>query len=106
MDRSGVETAAKLLAKAQSTDWDDESIALVEKAYQLLAGVITRAEDEAGSSPTAQRRRERRYRRDRRVGRRSTMAAPAMFAPDPGLAYRRLAEGLRPQASGAVNVTA
>jgi len=105
MDRSGVKTAAKLLAKAESTGWDAEAIALVEKSYRLLAAVLNVAEED-GSADAGPRRRERRHRRDRRAGRRASTTAVSASAPDPGVAYRRLAEGLRPQAPAAMDLTA
>ena len=43
MSREMVQTAAKLLAKAQSTTSDHEAIALVERSYGLLADVIVLA---------------------------------------------------------------
>jgi|HubBroStandDraft_6_1064221.scaffolds.fasta_scaffold817526_2 hypothetical protein len=104
MDRCGVQTAAKLLAKAQSTVWDAESLALVEKSYRLLAAVLNAADDEAASAG-GPRRRERRYRGDRRAGRRAVTAATPASASDAGVTYRRAAEGLRPRA-GAVDLTA
>ncbi len=64
MGRATVETAAKLLAKAQSTTSDEEAMALVERCYELLARVIN-AHDEA-NPVTGQRRRERRRLAERR----------------------------------------
>jgi len=40
LDRSGIRRAAKLLAKAASTDSDDEAIALTLRSYSLLADAI------------------------------------------------------------------
>ena len=40
IDRSGIKTAARLLAKAESTDSDYEAIALAERSYSLLADTI------------------------------------------------------------------
>ena len=97
MDRCGVDKAAKLLAKAQSTEWNGEGLALVEKAYQLLAGVINAADHAAGDDPAGPRRRERRLRRDRRTGRHATHAAAPLPGTDPTVAYGRLVEGLRPR---------
>jgi hypothetical protein len=47
IDRRSMELAANLLAKAQSTDFDAEAVALVEKSYVLLAKVITAFDDAA-----------------------------------------------------------
>ncbi len=105
MDRCDVQTAAKLLAKAQSTVWDAESLALVEKSYRLLAAVLNAADDERGKRWPSPRRRERRYRSDRRAGRRATTAATPTSVSDAGVSYRRMAEGLRPRAA-AVDLTA
>jgi hypothetical protein len=105
MDRSGVEKAAKLLAKAQSTGWNGEGIAFVEKAYQLLAGVINAADHEMGLDPGSPRRRERRLRRERRAGRHTiNMAAPPLGTDLSG-AYGRLVEGLRPRSTGSIDLT-
>ncbi len=41
MDGHGMQLAAKLLAKARSTDYDAEAFALVRKCEQLLADVLT-----------------------------------------------------------------
>jgi hypothetical protein len=105
MDRGGVQTAAKLLAKAQSTVWDAESLALVEKSYRLLAAVLNAADDEEATSAGGPRRRERRYRGDRRAGRRAMTAATPTSASEAGVTYRRMAEGLRPHAA-VVDLTA
>jgi len=105
MDRGSIQTAAKLLAKAQSTASDEEAAALVEKSYRLLAGFLNAADQEAEDAGNL-RRRERRLRRDRRAGRRTNVSAVPAPAQDPGVAYRRLAHGLRPQATGAFDLTA
>ncbi|HEY7948254.1 MAG TPA: hypothetical protein VID75_11320 [Acidimicrobiales bacterium] len=65
MNQSKVQTALKLLAKAQSTTSDYEAVALVERSYALLAEVITEY-DEAAEGPGGPRRRERRRLQDRR----------------------------------------
>jgi len=49
MDLCRVERAAKLLAKARSTDSQDEAIALVEQSCRLLATVITAASGTHGA---------------------------------------------------------
>jgi hypothetical protein len=41
VDKSEVEMAAKLLAKAASTEYDAEAIALVERSYGALAKTLT-----------------------------------------------------------------
>ena len=64
MSREMVQTAAKLLAKAQSTTSDHEAIALVERAYRLLAKAINTYDAEHESD--APRRRERRRLLERR----------------------------------------
>jgi hypothetical protein len=71
IDRSGIKTAARLLAKAESTDSDHEAIALAERSYSLLAETIN-AYDLAVESQGGlfARRRERRRLRDRRSVRR------------------------------------
>ncbi len=66
MSRELVQTAAKLLAKAQSTTSDFEAIALVERSYGLLAQVITDYDLAHDNGPAALRRRERRRLRERR----------------------------------------
>ncbi|HUY30011.1 MAG TPA: DUF2786 domain-containing protein [Acidimicrobiales bacterium] len=40
MDRNDVDLAAKLISKAQSTEYEAEAIALVRKAHELLGGVV------------------------------------------------------------------
>jgi hypothetical protein len=67
MSRELVDTAAKLLAKAQSTTSEHEAIALVERSYSLLAQAIN-AYDQAQDAAGGVRRRERRrlYERRRR----------------------------------------
>jgi hypothetical protein len=66
MSREMVQTAVKLLAKAQSTTSDYEAIALVERSYALLAQVITAYDLENDTVGGASRRRERRRLRERR----------------------------------------
>jgi hypothetical protein len=69
MSREMVQTAAKLLAKAQSTTSDHEAIALVERSYALLAQVINAYDLEHDNPNSGARRRERRrlYERRRRA---------------------------------------
>lgn len=61
-DRRDVGRAAKLLAKAESTDSHEEAVSLALRAYSLVAGWLNACE---GSLPSP-RRRERRLLRDRR----------------------------------------
>ncbi|MGD0874807.1 MAG: hypothetical protein ABSA14_07390 [Acidimicrobiales bacterium] len=78
LDRSGIRRAAKLLAKAASTDSDDEAIALTLRSYSLLADAIN-AYDLACAGT---RRHERRLLRDRRSGIRGS-AEPSGKVPNP-----------------------
>ncbi len=74
MSREMVQTAAKLLAKAQSTTSDYEAIALVERSYALLAQVINAYDLENEDGEGGWRRRERRRLRERRRRARSDAA--------------------------------
>lgn len=100
IDRRNIEMAANLLAKAQSTDFEPEAIALVEKSYVLLAKVITAFDDVAGASAGAGRRRERRHLRDRRAARRFGIFNGTSRAADPAVTYRQVADDLEPKAKG------
>lgn len=62
-DRSKVGLAAKLLAKAESTDSHEEAVSLTLRAYSTLADWLSACESHAGGA----RRRERRLLRDRRA---------------------------------------
>jgi hypothetical protein len=97
MDRRGMERAAHLLAKAQSTSFDEEAIALVEKSYSLLAAVITTFDETTDSTPPGARRRERRHLRDRRATRRFGIFGAPAGKTDPAAGYGQLAKDLRPQ---------
>jgi hypothetical protein len=77
MGREAVETAAKLLAKAQSTTSDHEAIALVERSYALLAQVINAYDQEHPNGSGGARRRERRRLHERRRRPRSESATAA-----------------------------
>jgi hypothetical protein len=66
-DRTGIEQAMKLLAKATSTDSDPEAIALVEHVYRLLAKLITEDDLSRGETTFGLSRRERRLISDRRA---------------------------------------
>ena len=63
MSREVLDTAVKLLAKAQSTPSEHEAIALVERSYGLLAQVINAYDAAHDAGP---RRRERRRLLERR----------------------------------------
>ena len=67
LDRSGITTAIRLLAKAESTDSDDEAIALTLRSYSLLAQVMNTYDLADGGAPRGARRRERRLLSDRRA---------------------------------------
>jgi hypothetical protein len=54
------------LAKAQSTTSEHEAVALVERAYSLLAQVITEYDEAWAASTGGMRRRERRRLQERR----------------------------------------
>jgi len=98
--------AVKLMAKAQSTDSDAEAIALVEKSYQLLAGIIAAVDGEARPVTPSPRRRERRYLRDRRADRCISTLGPPNLGRDPAITYRQSTENLRPQGVGHIDLTA
>lgn len=95
MDRSGIARAAKLLAKAVSTDSEAEAIALSLRAYSILADNLNAFE--AATTPEP-RRRERRRLRDRRAVSRAAEAAAAETVPvaaedpvpDPAEGYTRI----------------
>ena len=107
MSREMVQTAAKLLAKAQSTTSDHEAIALVERSYGLLAQVINAYDQEhdngaggpadasvavctsvaAGPGPRRPRRPSREQ-TARRTGR-STPSPATAGAGDGGYSWRR-----------------
>ncbi len=99
MDRSNLELAAKLLAKAQDTTFDAEAAALTEKAYRLLADVLNAYENELESTG-APRRRERRYLRDRRAQRRASRSPSPGVGTDPATTYRQRAEGFGAPTNG------
>jgi hypothetical protein len=76
VDRSELRTAALLLAKAESTNSDDEAAALALRSYRLLASFLNAYEDSKGEANGAARKRERRLLKDRRSAR-ATDPAPA-----------------------------
>jgi hypothetical protein len=98
LDRTTVEVVAKLMAKAQSTGYDSEAVALVERSYSLLARVLS---DYDLSTGDGSRRRERRLMRDRRKGRRDRLygdrpaATPVVSASDGTERYRQVADAVR-----------
>ena len=79
LDRSEIRTATRLLAKAESTDSDDEAIALALRSYSLLAEVINAYDLAHEDLPKGARRRERRHIPDRRAVQR-----PAADPTSPG----------------------
>jgi hypothetical protein len=80
MDRSAIRMATKLLAKAESTDSDEEAVALAVRSYTLLAEAINAYDIAHEEPPGGRRRRERRRLLDRRSVRRPP-AEPAGTVP-------------------------
>jgi len=78
MNQPKVQTASKLLAKAQSTTSDHEAVALVERAYSLLAQVMTEYDQALAQGGAGSRRRERRRLQERR--RRAREGVPGAVA--------------------------
>ena len=105
MDRNNLRLAAKLLTKAQNTNFDPEAAALAEKAYRLLAELLNSYEGEAGSAGGA-RRRERRHLRDRRAQWRVFSWRGPAGGTDPATTYRRRAEGTGAQGEGEIDLKA
>ena len=68
LDRSRLDMALRLLAKAGRTSSGEEAVALAQKCYRLLAEQINQYEDAIDASPVGLRKRERRLLRDRRRG--------------------------------------
>jgi hypothetical protein len=98
MSREMVQTAAKLLAKAQSTTSDHEAIALVERSYRLLAKAINAYDAEHDNGGGSPRRRERRRLHERRRRARAETGAVAeetvpVGAVDSIARYRGAADG-------------
>jgi hypothetical protein len=102
MDHSNMQTAVKLLAKAQSTNCDAEAFALVDKSYRLLAQVINTADGDLGSG--SQPRRERRYRVDRRANRQRAAYAAPVRRGDPIGAYWGMVERSGPRQEGRLDL--
>jgi len=100
LDRSTIDQVAKMMAKARSTEHEPEAVALVERAYSLLARVLSDY-DLASGAPG---RRERRFIRDRRKGRRDRVygdrpaAGPVVSPGDGTERYREIAADTRRQA--------
>jgi hypothetical protein len=92
LDRRSMERAANLLAKAQSTSFDAEAIALVEKSYSLLASIITTFDETSDPNTPGVRRRERRLLRDRRATRRFGLFSAPGRGADPATTYGQLAK--------------
>ena len=105
MDRSNLQLAAKLLAKAQNTNFDGEAAALAEKAYRLLADFLNAYESELETTD-APRRRERRRLRDRRAQRRASGSKLPGVGADPATTYRQRAEGFVAPAKGDIDLKA
>lgn len=89
LDYNSVAQVTKLLLKAESTDSEAESIALIEKCYRMLAQILTEF-DKASSGPgqTSNQRRERRFLFDRRRSRLPEAASPGT-PEEAGMALRR-----------------
>jgi len=105
MDRCRMQVAAKLLAKAQSTDSDAEAIALLDKSHQLLGGIIADAEREARPVTPGRPRRERRCLTDRRAGGCLGTLGPPNVRSEPAITYRKATAGLRSQGVRHVDLT-
>jgi hypothetical protein len=71
-DRTKLDTASRLLAKAESTPSNEEAVALAQKSYRLLAEIINLYEESSGGLRVGLRRRERRLLNDRRRARPET----------------------------------
>jgi hypothetical protein len=99
LDRATIDQVAKMMAKASSTEYDAEAIALVERAYSQLAGVLSDYDQVSGTAG----RRERRLIKDRRRGRRGRVygdrpaASPATSPTDGTERYREIAADTRRQ---------
>jgi hypothetical protein len=97
LDRATIDQVAKLMAKAKSTEYDAEAVALVERAYSLLARVLSDFDQVSGAAG----RRERRLIRDRRRGRRDRVygdrpaASPVASPTDGTERYREIAADTR-----------
>lgn len=98
MDRVKLGKAAKLLAKAASTDFDPESAALAERSYRMVAEVLN-AFDEEMQGQGAQPRRERRNLRERRASRKIGRGIVGRNnRSDAASSYRLRSEGAGPRA--------
>jgi hypothetical protein len=106
IDRKTLDLAGSLIAKAQRTDYDSEAIALVEKAYSLLAKVITTYDDAVAPPGAGSRRRDRRLIRDRRATRRITIFGSSDRKTDPADAYRQLDRQQQPRGDSQIDFDA
>ena len=88
MSRELVQTAAKLLAKAQSTTSDYEAIALVERSYGLLADVINAYDLEHDGKSGARRRERRRLNERRRRARADAVSGADESQPGSSMGQR------------------
>jgi len=84
-----MERAAKLLAKAQSTAYEAEAIALMEKSCRLLTGIIAAADGKAEP-----------------VGWCVHTLGTTGFGEDPIIAYCQPAEDLQPQGKRHIDLKA
>ena len=101
LDRSGIEKATRLLAKAGSTDSDDEAIALALRSYALLAETINAYDLAREGPPKGARRRERRMLSDRRSAMRGS-GEPA--GEDRGVEQEAAVDGYARLGNGGVRV--
>ncbi|MGD0439865.1 MAG: hypothetical protein ABSB52_04495 [Acidimicrobiales bacterium] len=107
LDRSGISMAIRLLAKAESTDSEDEAIALALRSYSLLAQAINTYDLTDGGVPKGARRRERRLLVDRRSAVRVSAEETAEAGDSAETAaahYARLANRAVP-AQGAIDLS-
>ena len=95
MDRRRMQTAAKLLEKAQSTEFEAEAIALLDKSCRLLAGVITSVDMQVEPTACDSPRRERRRVPDRRPHQPPTIIGTRVPTADPAITYGRPVEDFR-----------
>jgi len=104
MDRSNLRLAAKLLAKAQDSNFDAEAAALAERAYMLLAELLNNFDAETEQPGT--RRRERRHLQDRRASQRRRGWWKPRAGSDPEAAYRRREAGMATPVDGDIDLRA
>ncbi len=106
MDRAPIQTALKLLAKAESTNHEPEAIALLEKCYRMIAQIINEYDEALGAANQANTRRERRFLFDRRRSRVPETAKPgeSQYSGVALAQYRRSAERDEPH-GGTVDIS-